>query len=147
MTAAPWATPEQVTELTGITVTEADIIRATATLEVNVGLIQGVERVNIHDRDLYFLRLAVSYQAGWMSDHPDLFVREDVLSASQDGESATFRNVDAHVLAPLARKALRRLSWRGARAALPGGGTPYLSDVSGDVTSESFDDSLPWVPM
>jgi hypothetical protein len=81
-----------------------------------------------------------------MRDNPDLFSRNDVTSASQDGESASFRNVDSHLFAPLARKAYRRLSWRSLRLLSPAGGVGSAS-AARDVNSEAFDDSLPWSPV
>lgn len=143
---AVWATVTDVAAKTGKTVTELDRTIAVGVLESVTGLIEEVDRPDISDRDRYWLKLATCYQAAFVYDNPDLFSRADVTSASQDGESASFRNPDAHLLAPLARKAIRRLSWRGLRAVQPGGGTPPR--VSGlDVNSEAFDNSLPWSPV
>jgi hypothetical protein len=144
MTAEAWATAADVVTLTGKTVTEAQRAQAVAALEVHIGLIEAVERVDVSDRDRYFLKLATCYQAAWLAAQPDLFERNDVANASQDGESATFR-ADAHTLAPLARKAVKRLSWRGPRELnVPG---MAAATVVHDVTSEAFDDSLPWRPV
>ena len=140
-----WATINDVRVIAGVTVTDEQRAIATGIVETLVGVFVGVARPDITDRDLEWLKRAVAYQAAWMVNHPDLFDREDVTSASQDGESVAFRNVDAHILAPLARKAIRRLSWRGIRALAPGGGTP--PPVVTDVNSEAFDDRLPWRPM
>jgi len=144
MTATPWATEADVAELTGKTVSAAQRTQAAATIELHVGVIEGVERTDISDRDRYWLKLATCYQAAWLAAQPDLFERNDVSSAGQDGESATFR-ADAHTLAPLARRAIKRLSWRGPRTLV----TPR-ADAAGrilDTTSEEFDDSLPWVRL
>lgn len=143
---AEFATIAQIMSVTGITVTQAQRDTAARIIEVTTGLIEAVERVDITDRDLYFLQLATAYQAAFVYDNPDVFSRADVTSAAQDGESATFRNADSHVLAPLARKSIRRLSWRGIRALVPGGGTPPRSSLV-DAASEAYDDSLPWSPV
>ena len=140
---APWATLGDVADITGKTVTTSERGIAVRSLETMLGLIEAVERPDIPDRDRYWLRLATAYQAAFVHDNPDLFSRADVTSASQDGESASFRNPDAHVLAPLARKAIRRLSWRGLtrskdRAAQRG---PL------NILSEEYDDSLAWKPV
>lgn len=139
----PWATIADVATLTGKTVTAPQLVQAVASLEVVVGLIEAVERPDISARDRYFLKLATCYQAAWIAAQPDLYERNDVASAGQDGESATFRP-DAHVLAPLARKAIKRLSWRGPRTLI----TPR-ADARGrvDTTSEEYDDSLAWKRM
>lgn len=138
----PWATPESVTVITGRTVDEAGIARAAAVIESVTGLIESVMRPETTDRDLYWLKQATSYQAAWMLDNPDVFSRADVTSAGQDGESAAFRNVDAHLLAPLARKALRRLSFRQ-----PNRAQVDAARAAVNVNTEEFDDSLPWRPM
>jgi hypothetical protein len=143
MAATPWATTADVATLTGITVNEATLRQAVTTLEVQTGLIQDVERVDISDRDAYWLKLAACYQAAWLQAQPDVFERNDVANASQDGESAAFRP-DAHTLAPLARKALRRLSWRGPRAVVAS--TPRRRNPL-NVNSEEYDDSLAWKPV
>jgi hypothetical protein len=136
----PWATVADVHTLTGKTVTQEVRDQAAATIELHTGAIEAVERTDITDRDRYWLKLAVAYQAAWLP--PDLFERNDVDAAAQDGESASFRP-DAHTLGPLARKALKRLSWRGPRAILLGASTS--TDLS--VTSERYDDLLPWSPV
>lgn len=142
-----WATVADVDAVVGLTVDDAAIARATSTLETVTGLIEAVDRPDISDRDRHYLKLMTCYQVGFMKDNPDIFSRADVTSASQDGESASFRNVDSHLFAPLARKAYRRLSWRSLRILSPVGGLGTAPAVSTDVNSESFDDSLPWVPM
>lgn len=103
-------------------------------------------RPDISDRDRYYLKLMTCYQVAFMRDNPDIFSRADVTSASQDGESASFRNPDSHLLGPLARKAYRRLSWRAKTLLMPDGSTPTKAAIV-DVNSEEFDDRLPWEPM
>lgn len=146
MAATPWATIAQIKSVTGYEPTTDARDQAVATLETLTGLIESIDRPDISDRDRHYLKLMLAYQAAFMRDNPDLFSRADVTSASQDGESAAFRNVDSHLLAPLARKAMRRLSWRSIRALIPGGGVPTASPGR-DVNSESFDDALPWSPV
>jgi hypothetical protein len=143
-----WATIEDVANVTNVVVDQKAVDRAVATLETVTGLIESVDRPDISDRDRHYLKLMTCYQTAFMHDNPDIFSRADVVAASQDGESASFRNVDSHLFAPLARKAYRRLSWRGIRALLPGGGTATsATSTAVDVNSEAFDDSLPWAPV
>lgn len=138
-----WASTNDVRIVTGVTITDDERARAAATLETVLGLIEEVSRPDISDRDRHFLKLALCYQAAWMHNNPDVFSREDVTSAGQDGESVAFRNVDSHLLAPLARKSLRRLSWRGMRSIL----APEMRPARVDVNSEAFDDRLPYTPL
>lgn len=143
MAATPWATIADVDEVTGKTVTEKERGIAVRSLEPLIGVIEAVDRPDISDRDRYWLKLATCYQAAFVLDNPDLFSRADVTSASQDGESANFRNVDAHLLAPLARKCIRRLSWRGLTR------SKDRAQQRGPVNilSEEYDDSLAWKPV
>lgn len=142
----PWATIADVDGVVGLSVDLGAISRATSTLETITGLIEAVDRPDINDRDRHFLKLMTCYQVAFMAEHPDLFSREDITSASQDGESANYRNVDSHLFAPLARKAYRRLSWRSLRLLSPAGGIGSARTPR-DVNSESFDDSLGWSPV
>ena len=138
-----WASVALVADVTGVTVTEREIKTATAIIVDLTGLIEGVSRPDMSDRDKLFLGHAVAWEAVWIRDNPDLFSRADVVAASQDGESVTFRNVDAHILAPLARKSIRRLSWRQPTR------RNDRAEDSGriNVLSEEYDDSLPWRPV
>lgn len=138
-----WATIQDVSDIAGATVTEAQRTQAVASLETMIGLIEAVPRDDIEARDLHFLKLATCFQARFVAENPDLFSRLDVTSASQDGQSAGFRNADAHILAPLARKSIRRLSWFGLTR-------PEDRAAAGrrvNVLSEAYDDSLPWRPV
>lgn len=138
--ATEWATVDQVKKITGQVVTQEQRDMAVRSLETMIGLIEEVDRPDISDRDRYFLKLAAAYQAAFVKDNPDLFSRNDVTSASQDGESANYRNPDSHLLAPLARKSIRRLSWRALTR--PGDRAPREAAVN--VLSEEYDDSLAW---
>lgn len=138
-----WATVENVDDVTGFTVTDAEIRRAQATLETVTGLIADVDRPDLSDRDRHFLKLMTCYQVAFMKDNPDLFSRADVTSAAQDGQSAAFRNVDSHLFAPLARKAYRRLSWRALTR--PNDAAP--ASTTTNILSEEYDDSLAWKPV
>ena len=138
-----WATVASILDVTGVTVTDRERRTATAIIVDLTGLIEGVSRPDMSDRDKLFLGHAVAWEAVWIRDNPDLFSRADVVAASQDGESVTFRNVDAHILAPLARKSIRRLSWRQPTR------RNDRAEESGriNVLSEEYDDSLPWRPV
>lgn len=137
---AKWATVADVADVAGVTVTADELRQARNIIETLVGLFEATYRPDISDRDREWLRRAVCYEAAFVHDNPDLFSRIDVTSASQDGEAVAFRNADAHLLAPLARKCIRRLSWRGLHRA---------ADVAADrrqvsILDEDYDDSLAW---
>ena len=134
-----WATPADVRAATGKTVTPEDIAAATSAIELVTGLIEGANR-ELTPRDAYWLKLAVSYQAAWMQSAPDYFDRNEVSAASSEDQSATGQHNDWIILAPLTRRAIKRLSWRGTRTVHPKtlsdarvGKIDPLSDASDDI--------------
>lgn len=136
----------EIETLTGVTVDEATRNLAAQAIELATGLIEGTlaERVDISDRDLYFLRLACSYQAAWLNAQPDYLTRNDVKTAAQDGQSAT-GGPDWLTLSPLARKACKRLSWRGTRSLATG--TLTRAERLEFALRESGDDRHTWRPI
>ena len=106
-----WATVDDVDDFTGVTVTEAVLLRAQDIVELFSGTTY-LATENISATNLRYLSRAVAYQAGWMSEHPDLYTHMDADSISQDGASMTPGNENASLLAPLATRYLRRLSWK-----------------------------------
>lgn len=114
---AVFAEIAEITTLTGVTVDATTRALAAQAVEIATGLIEGTleDRVDISDRDRYWLKLACSYQAAWLEAQPDYLTRNDVATVSQDGQSATGGAHDWLTLSPLARKATKRLSWRGTR--------------------------------
>jgi len=141
-----WATIADITELTRVTVDETTRRQAVASIEALTGLIEEVAREDISDRDKYWLKLAVCYQAAWIDAQPDYLERNDVMTASQTGQSATGANRDWLVLGPAARRAIKRLSWRGVRSLAIDNRQPDAR-ARIDITSEAYDDSLPWRPL
>lgn len=142
-TATIWADTDDIATVTGKTVEDGDRNRAANVIELLTGAIEGVQRDDMSDRDRYWLKLAVAYEAVFIAATPDFDERMAVASLSQDGMSMSAANPDATILAPLARKAIKRLSWRGPRG-LNIGRTGGIGGSITDVNSEAFDDSLPW---
>lgn len=140
MAAAPWATIADVLALTGKTIVALDRTMAVNAIELHTGFIEVVERVDMTDRDRYWLKLAVCYQAAWLLTQPDYLERNNVSSVSQDGQSTT-GNPDWLTLAPLARKAIKRMSIKGPRTIVVGR-EERLGRLN--VLSDAYDDSLPW---
>lgn len=136
---AKWAETTDIASLVGVTVTEATRNLAAQSIEMHTGLIEAVARPAVSGRDLYWLKLAVCYQAAWITAQPDYLERLAVSSASQDGQSATAANPEWLTLAPLARKAIKRLSWRGTRTRAAQGERPRIVNVNDD----DYEDSLP----
>lgn len=113
-----WATVSDVQEITGSTVTPAQLRQAQYVIDMKVGRsyeIRDMLVANNRRRDLHYLKLATAYQAAWMLSQPDMFGRMNVTNVNADSSSATF-GVDAMSLGPLARGALKRVSWQGTRS-------------------------------
>lgn len=140
MSATPWATVTQINNAIGKVVTEVTRNLAAQSIELHTGLIEEVERADISTRDRYWLKLAVCYQAAWLLTQPDYLERLAVSSASQDGQSAAAGNADWLTLAPLARKALKRLSWRGTRTV----NTQSDQRTVVNVNDDEYEDMLDW---
>lgn len=145
--ATTWATAVDVKALTGKVVSDALIDQATAIVETLGGArLAKLDPSIASERDFDWLRRAVCYQAAWMEAQPDFFERADVSSLNQDGVGASFRP-DGLVLAPLARRCLKRLSWRGTRTIRPGGSSVQLPGAAIGYGAGLPDDALPWRPL
>ncbi len=141
---AEFASVAQVATLTGATVTPTTRLLAAQAVELASGLIEDTldERVDISARDLYFLRLACAYQAAWLNAQPDYLTRDAASSVAQDGQSATGAHGDWLTLSPLARKATKRLSWRGTRNLATGSSSARAAQLAA-----LGDDALAWRPI
>jgi hypothetical protein len=143
-----WATIADVFDLTGETVTDVDISKAQGILflfaETTTDAIP-----NTSPKNLRLLKQATAYQTVWMAEHPDVFTNVDVTSYSQDGASNTQAHENAALLAPLARRCIKRLSWmRRPRSIRVGPAlTGTISDFSGDRDSAVADDDRDWTSM
>lgn len=111
-----WATPEQALAFTGKEITQAQLDVASPIIDLYSGADEDQEDNTILARDRRYLAMACSYQALWMRGKPGLLeYRESHTDSSADGVR-TARSSDADImLAPLASRALRSLSWIGGR--------------------------------
>jgi hypothetical protein len=111
-----WATSSDVATLTGITVTDAQVDQAQAVVELFVDTTEVASTVGlISQKNLRLLKMAVAYQAAWITQHPDWATNMDTTNVSQDQVSATWAHANAGVLAPLAKRCIDRVSWRRIR--------------------------------
>jgi hypothetical protein len=140
-----WATAADVTTYTGETsVTDDELVRAQDIIELFSGIT--FDAVVDSPRNLRCLNRAVAYQTAWMRYHPDLYLNVDVDSISQDGHSHTPAHENAALVAPLATRWLRRLTWiqRPLRVR-----KRYGTDDFGDGNLDSAvaDDNRAWTPL
>jgi hypothetical protein len=138
----PWATAENVFTDVGVVPTDSNLALANGTIETMSGAIFGIHEVT-RATDRHWLRLAVGYQAAWIAETPGFTGRADASAISSDGDSVTLKP-DGAVLAPLARRALKRLSWQGSRTR----GTVGRRDrVARDDAGDIIVVNAPWSPM
>lgn len=108
-----WATAAETLTYTGIVVTDAEVAQAQAIVELFADV---TEAATISTKNTRLLKMAVAYQAAWITEHPDVFTHVDVSTMLQDGLQFVSGNENAFVLAPFARRAINRLSWRRNRS-------------------------------
>lgn len=151
----PWATATEVAEITGVTVTDAQLKAAQSVIELRIGRTEtspgGLPSSWIHPRDLRWLKRAVAYQAAWMPAQPDYLTRSQTDgTVIQDGAHVNVTKAGQY-LAPLAIVALKKLSWRGTRSihtesTLSGTRGPYHLGVDGVVSVFDYQNE-PWQPL
>lgn len=107
-----WASIAETLTYTQITVTQADIESAQFMVEL---FADTTEDVTVSSKNTRLLKMAVAYQAAWISDHPDIFTHVDVSTMLQDGIQFTQGHANAGLLAPMAKRAIDRLSWKRNR--------------------------------
>lgn len=150
-TETAWAEPSDVELYTGATATEAELAQAQVLVELFAGTtIIASNSGNISGTNERHLMLAVCYQTAWMQVHPDVYTSVDADSYSGDGASFQPSHVNAHLLAPLAKRHLDRLTWsRRPLRARPRFGTwdDQAQPLSGGRDSAAADDDANWAPM
>lgn len=139
-TPVAWATVSDVQTLTGTVVDATRLGQAQGMIELFVG--RTIESTQwLQASSLRWLRQAVAYQAAWMEAQPDIFVRSSVDTFGSRTDLVKWKP-DAQILAPLAKRALKRLRWKGTHSmytpstmdnrrpgTYPGGGTDGILAV------------------
>ncbi|AVH60004.1 MULTISPECIES: hypothetical protein [Streptomyces] len=139
-----WATPQQVIDITGVTVTDAELSRAQSSVEVFCNRIY-TDTPRMRLRDLYWLARAVAYQAAWEKGQFDLNTRLDANQVQQDGIVANLAE-KAMTLGPRAKGALQRCSWMRSRTIHLR--TPLESAGRyANALADASDDQQQWMPM
>lgn len=139
---AAWATIEDVADVTGVAVADATLRAAASVIETFAGRSQDADVKRASDRRN--LRLAVCWQAAYMHSNDDVLERVDVRSeylGEGDMQTANRDDAAAIVLAPLARAALKRLSWLRPRA------RRIMSPRERLLLDADVDDRLDWRPL
>lgn len=132
-----WASVEEAASILGslvqVPVSQADLDGAASIVEIYTGV---TETTALGGRDSRLLKKAQAYQAAWMQAQVDLAGRSDATLVSQDGLQYSKGDQDMHVLAPLAKASIMRLSWMRTRTIDPLTPTQALA-LRNKVTAET----------
>ena len=137
-----------VSSVTGLTLTSQQIMNAQQVLNMYSNYTPESSGFNMQPFDLMWLRYGIAYQAAWMTQQPGLLYRNDVDQLSQDGLSTHITDPRSVMLAPLALRSLKQLSWQKSRSLRVR--TPFIDDqtpLSSDPDSEANDLYERWVDM
>lgn len=141
-----WVTEADALTYTGVVLTAEDLGPASGMITVYSGALDTQPADSITARDRLWLGMATAYQAAWMKGKPGvLSQRESHIQASADGVSTTRESDSQVMLAPMASRCLRNLSWIGnvTRRADP------IMDarLKGSFISERGDEGHGWGPV
>jgi hypothetical protein len=142
--AAAWASAQDVIDTTGVSVTEQQLVQAQKAVEVFSNRIYP-DSERMRSRDLYWLGQAVAYQAAWLAGQFGLETRLDATQIQQDQVSTTLQG-DGLVLAPMAGRSLRRVSWMRSRTVHIRSAIEGAGPITGDALTDGADDHLVWAP-
>jgi hypothetical protein len=138
--------------VTGSTLTTIQIQSAQQILNMFSNYTPESSGFNMNPQDLAWLRYGLAYQAVWMPAQVGLLQRDTVRQMSQDGLSFTLDDTQGTdrtmMLAPLALRSLKQLSWQKSRSLRVR--TPFIDDqtpISSDPDAEANDLYERWVDM
>lgn len=137
-----------VKNVTGSTLTTAQIQQGQQVLNMYSNYTPESSGFNMNPQDLYWLRMGLAFQAVWMTQQPGLLYRSEIDSLSQDGLSTHWSDPRNLMLAPLALKSLKQISWQKSRSLRVR--TPFIDDqtpMSSDPDAEANDLYERWVDM
>lgn len=137
-----------VQNVTSSTLTPQQIMNAQQVLNMYSNYTPEASGFNMQPFDLMWLRYGLAYQAVWMLNQPGLLYRGDVDQISQDGLSTHWSDPRNVMLAPLALRSLKQLSWQKSRSLRVR--TPFIDDqtpLSSDPDAEANDLFERWVDM
>lgn len=140
-----WATDSDVIEIIGSGV-DAPVL-AQANGQITIYANRTPDAVDgMSPRDRYWLKVAVCWQAAWLSQQPAVDGRSAATSLSTDGQAVTHDAEYQIVLGPLAARSLRNLSWKASRSldVRPvHTGPTWLTDFTNERSDEFHD----WSPL
>jgi len=136
----PWGvSTADVLATTGASATTAQIAAADSVVTIYVNRTSEAS-ASMSARDLGWIRLGISWQTVWQAAQPGFNARSQFDSISQDGLSVQSTAQWAKVLAPLAARSLKNLSWKGGKTIR----TPGVDVPIGFGTDFLLESSDPW---
>lgn len=133
----------------GVSVTDVQNITATAVDAPTLAMADEMVTIYVNrtpeassgigDRDLGWITRAVSWQAAWLATNVNVVSRQQFDTMSQDGVSLSSTAQWAKVLAPMAARALKNLSWKGTRTV-----GPEIQREAYDFVMEDSDEYSDW---
>lgn len=142
-----WATLQQVEDVTGVEVTAPQLAAAQSVIEIYANRTSDTDHdATLSARDVNALKQAVSWQAVWQAQQAGYETRSAFRQFDQDGLRVAADAQSDIMLAPLAARALRNLSWKGSRTVTI---SPTTVGVGAhpdliDYLDESNDGRHPW---
>ena len=106
--------PSDVLDMTGASATAPQVAVADALVTIFINRTAEAS-ASISPRDLHWIRSAICWETPWAAAQPDLLTRSHFTQLSQDGLSITQDALWAKMLAPMAARSIRNISWKGSR--------------------------------
>lgn len=142
--AMSWATVAQALVHTGKTMELEALEAASAIITLYAGATEDQPEDSITPRDRNWLAMATAFQAAWMAGKPGLIEhRESHRSTTADTVRVDRESDSQIMLAPLASRALRNLSWVGNVTTLMDARHP----LKGQILNERADQYHMWKPL
>lgn len=113
-----WSTPAQAAAITNKAVSQDELDSAQVVIDIYSNVTVEAS-AGIGARNVRLLRYAVAWQAVWQASRVDFGTGMDVDHVTQDGQTFSKGSADAHLLSPMARKCLFKLSWNKSRTLDP----------------------------
>jgi hypothetical protein len=140
-----WVDEAQALLYTGLEVTPEELSLASGMITSYVGRSEEEPETSILAVDRRWLAMATAYQAAWLRGKPGLLeYRESHKSSSADGVQISRESDSQIMLAPMAARCLRNLSWVGNRTTYQG---PMPFGPAVGALNEAVDRSHGWKPM
>jgi hypothetical protein len=143
-----WATAADVLALTGQQVDDTTVATANSVVEILGDRIYTIAAARTGSRDLELMRRAVVFEAVWITGQPDFFTRMDVNAITEGRRSIGVKDLSL-MLAPMAKMALRRVSWLRSRSLHTR--SPWIDGRGGALSpnpdAEVNDALEAWAPM